>query len=98
MTWTQAQADTILLARVRALPPGIDYGAPWWRELDPVRAAVLVNIAYNFGVTGLMAFHKMLAAAQAGDWDTAGAEIVDSQIAPNRARRLSVQMETGVAV
>ncbi len=64
--------------------------------LDPVRQNVLLNIAYNTGVNGLMLFRHMLAACARGDFVTAAAEIRNSQLAPGRALRLAKQMERGV--
>src|ERR1039458_3658844 len=36
---------------------------------DNVRWCVLVAMAFNMGINGLLQFHNMLAAVQAGDWD-----------------------------
>lgn len=62
------------------------------------RGAVLLDMAYNMGVAGLMNFHHMLAAVQAGDWKTAAAEMLNSTWAKqvkNRAYRLAAVMENG---
>ena len=64
--------------------------------LDDVRQSVILNIAYNVGVNGLMLFRHMLAAAARGDFETAAAEIRNSQLAPGRAARLAKQMQKGV--
>ncbi len=64
--------------------------------LDNVRQTVILNIAYNAGVNGLMLFRHMLAACARGDFETAAAEIRNSQLAPGRAMRLAKQMQKGV--
>ncbi len=67
--------------------------------LSPVRYAVLINLAFNVGIQGLLGFRKMLAALQAGDYAEAARELLDSKYATQvgaRAKRLAVQLETGV--
>ena len=71
---------------------------PWAAQLDPVRFAVLQNMAFNMGIEGLCQFYHFLAAMQAGDWPQAGAEMLDSKWAkqvPERAGRLAKQVITG---
>lgn len=70
----------------------------WAVELGPERFSVLVNMAFQMGVEGLLAFKAMLACAQAGDYAGAAREMRDSRWAkqtPERADRLARQMETG---
>jgi lysozyme len=71
---------------------------PWLSTLDDVRAAVIVEMAVNMGVTKLRGFKKMLAACEKGDYATASAEMIDSawraQVGA-RAYRLAQQMATG---
>lgn len=62
---------------------------PWTLGLRPGPFRVLVDIAYNAGIEGLYGFHKMLGALQKGDLTTAAKEIVNSKLAPGRARRLA---------
>lgn len=72
---------------------------PMSHRVDDIRRAVLVNMAFNMGIKGLMGFTKMLAAVEAGDWDTAAQEMRNSKWATqvgDRAERLAVQMQTGV--
>jgi lysozyme len=39
---------------------------PWTSNLDDARLGVLINMTFNMGVRGLMAFEKMLAHVKAG--------------------------------
>lgn len=76
----------------------LDARLPWWRGLDDVRGAVLINMAYNLGGARLMGFVKMLAALRAGDYATAAAEGRDSQWftqVGGRGVRLMQSLETG---
>ena len=72
---------------------------PWSQGLDAVRFSALVNMTFNMGIGGLMAFKQFLAALQSGDYAEARDEMLDSkwamQVGP-RAQRLAIQIETGV--
>ncbi len=96
--WTQAQADAALAARVHALQGELDQALPWWRRLDDARQDVLVNMAYNLGLAGLLGFRSMLAACEAGRFGEAGRDMLRSAWARQvhgRALRLAAQMERG---
>lgn len=72
--------------------------SPQLAGLSEPRQVVLVCMAYQMGVDGLLAFKKMLAATSAGDYDTAAAEMLNSRWArqtPVRAQRMAAQMRTG---
>lgn len=68
---------------------------PVYNTLDDVRKIVLVNIAFNCGVAGLMGFRRMIAALNNDNFLEAGKEIRDSELAANRKERLAYLMETG---
>ena len=71
----------------------------WFPQLDDARRGVIVNMAYQLGLQGLMGFQSMLAAAARGDWPAASAAMLDSKWAlqtPARAQRLALQMTEGV--
>ena len=66
--------------------------------LDDARANVLVNMAFNMGVTGLMKFSKMFNALALTDYEQAAKEMLDSKWAKqvgDRAIELAEQMKTG---
>jgi lysozyme len=78
----------------------LDKSLPWWRKLDPVRQRVLVNMAFNLGMTGLLTFKNTLAAVQGGSYAAAAAGMLASKWATqvgDRAERLAEMMRTGVA-
>jgi len=67
-------------------------------ELDEVRQAVLVDMAFNLGRAGLASFQKMRAALALGDFERAAAEMLDSLWARQvgrRARELAEMIRTG---
>lgn len=72
--------------------------APWTASLDPVRFGALVNMSFQLGVDGLMAFTNTLAMLKAGDYPGAAAGMLQSRWAgqtPERAKRLAQQIITG---
>jgi len=59
----------------------------WYEGIDGVRQAVLIDMAYNLGVPGLLRFRRMLAALERGDFETAADEMLDSKWAKQVGRR-----------
>lgn len=72
---------------------------PWFGRLDDARRGALVNMSFQLGVSGLMAFQKMLAAMRDERWADAEVHALDSKWAkvdtPPRARRIARQLATG---
>lgn len=72
---------------------------PWFNELDEARKGVLMNMAFQMGVDGLLAFKNTLKLVQSKQWDKAADAMLQSKWAreqtPARAKRLSDQMRTG---
>jgi lysozyme len=72
---------------------------PWFVYLDSVRQGVLMNMAFQMGINGVMAFQQMLAKVQGGDYAAAADQMLQSKWAtqtPERANRLAKQMRDGV--
>lgn len=73
----------------------------WWAKgLDDPRMSVVVEIAFNAGLAGLLHFPKMLAALGAKNWQAAHDECLDSDAARELPARYNVLAEillTGVA-
>jgi lysozyme len=72
---------------------------PWFVHLDPARQGVLMNMAFQMGINGVMAFQQMLAKVQGGDYAAAADQMLQSKWAtqtPERANRLAKQMRDGV--
>jgi lysozyme len=71
---------------------------PWIDRLDDIRQRVLVDMCFNLGIDGLLAFKQTLAAIAGGDYDRAATEMLNSRWAAQvgeRARRLARMMRTG---
>jgi lysozyme len=96
---TDSEGDFLLEndidVRVRAL---VARYPSWFPVLDPVRQAVLVNMAF-MGLARLAGFTKMLSAIGRGDFETAADEMLASKWAQqtgHRAGELSAQMRSGL--
>lgn len=100
LQWTQQAADQQLDHDIDHVCGQMDVAMPWWRSLDDIRANVMVKMAYQLGIGGLLAFRQMLAHVRAEEWDLAKAAGLDSHWArsdsPARAKREMDELETGV--
>lgn len=78
----------------------LDKRLPWWRDLDPVRQRVLVNMCFNLGIGGLCGFVNTLAMIRTHRYTEASSNMLQSKWARQvgqRATRLSNMMRTGAA-
>ena len=99
LSWTQGQAEAALAADVDNVCAELDGRLPWWLGLDPPRADVIANMAFNMGVAKLQTFTNFLALVKAGQFSRAALDMLGTEWARQvgaRARRLSLQMSTGV--
>jgi lysozyme len=96
---TQAEAELLARNDIASVIAELDRRIPWWKTLDDVRQRVLVNMGFNLGVDGLMAFKNTLAAVQAGRYLDAAQGMMASKWAKqvgHRAERLALMMRDGV--
>lgn len=71
---------------------------PWFSELTDVRKMVIIDMAFNLGLTKLRKFRQMLSALGFGRYEMAAAAMLDStwaQQVGQRATRLAKMMRTG---
>ena len=95
---TREEAQYLLSNDVKRFEGGLDKRLPWWRELDDVRQRVILNMAFNMGVTGLLSFRNTLKAVKEGRYEDASRGMLKSKWAGqvgSRAKRLSKMMLTG---
>lgn len=62
---------------------------PWIVTLDQVSQNVLMNVAFNVGVVGLLKFKNFLSALKQGNNKIAAAELLDSEAGRKLNRRYS---------
>ena len=83
---------------IRIAEEELDQRIPWWRDLDDVRQEILLNMAFNLGVPGLMKFKNFLRALREGNYARASDEMLASKWAiqvGRRADELSRAMREG---
>ena len=76
----------------------LDQNVPWWRSMTDARQRALVNMCFNLGWPRLKGFKNMLAHLQAGDFERAAAEALDSRWARQvgeRAARIAALIREG---
>lgn len=98
---SKPEAMFLLGNDIAAAEQALDYNAPWWRGLDPVRQAVLVNMCFNMGWAKLSGFKNTLALIQSGSYGPASQAMLASAWAAQvgaRAQRLSAQMAAGTII
>lgn len=86
---TEPEAAVILTMRLTPLA-GLWEGIP---NLSPERKVVLVDMAYNLGVSKLMEFQKMFDAIQNENYEDAALEMLDSEWARQTGTRATEDAE-----
>lgn len=93
---TPDQSEQLLLGDIDAKMAELDEKLPWWRNLSEVRQRVILNMAFNLGVAGLLMFKNTLAAVLRSDYAAAARGMLASKWATQvgaRAERLAYMME-----
>ncbi len=92
------EADRLLTLMVGRCIDQLDTAIPWVVNLGNARESVLINMAYNMGLVGLLKFTKTLALIKSGDYPKAADEMLKSKWAAqvgHRAVELAEQMRSG---
>ena len=95
---TDAEAEFLLANDIERVTRDLTIRLPWFSDLDEPRQGALINMAFQLGVNGLLKFKRTLAHCEAGDWEKAEREALNSNWAkqtPNRAHRVTQQLRTG---
>jgi lysozyme len=95
---TLAEARMLLANDLADFRNGLLNALPWVARLDDVRQRVLIDMAFNLGLPGLLEFKRTLAAVEAGQYGRAAGMMLESRWASQvgqRARRLSQMMRDG---
>lgn len=95
---TKEESAYLLANDIAKVERELDSRLSWWRTINDARQAVLLGMAFQMGIGGLLGFKNTLKMIQAGDWQGAANGMLSSLWArqtPSRARRMSDQMRTG---
>ena len=94
---TMGEAAGLLLGRVESIERTL-LASRWYSGLNDARRAAILNVAYNCGVEGLLAFKRMIAALTLQDFASAAHELLDSDAArmlPARYQALAKTLREG---
>lgn len=101
LEWTEAQSDKQRDDDIAHATDGCRVHLnPWFDKLDEVRQAVLISMAFQMGINGLLDFVHMLGALRDQRWNAAAGEMLASKWAkqtPARAGRAARAIETGAS-
>lgn len=94
----KAEAMFMLRNDIVDIRRDLDWNIAWWKDLSEPRQRALTNMAFNMGWPRLSQFRRMLAALQAGDYETAAREALASRWAGQvgaRALRIATLFREG---
>lgn len=94
MVISEEAAKAQCKAEIRELEMNLHAVIDCWQGLNEPRQAVLVSMAYQMGLSGLLKFKNMLAAIQTQCWNDAAHEGLDSRWAKQTPERAGRQMKT----
>lgn len=98
LTWTDQQIDAAFMRDYDTATQGLLPALPWFPQLDEVRRAVLISMAFQMGVHGVLGFQHTLAAIRDQRWNDAAGGIRASTWYTQtqaRAERAARAIETG---
>jgi len=94
---SKAEAELLLIHRVEIITTKLTTYS-WYNHLSPNRKEVIVNMAYNLGINGMLEFKGMIWALTNSYWHGAANAMKDSMWysqTGNRAKRLYMKMWDG---
>lgn len=95
---SRAIADAILVEDLAVAERDLDKVAPWWRGLDPVRAAALLDLCFNLGRERFAQFAPTLDVIRLGDYAAAAKRLERTpwfKQTKTRAVRIVAMIATG---
>jgi len=95
---SQDEAEIMLSNDIRAVKVAVYSALPWVYSMDENRQMVILNMAYNLGIAGLLEFRRFLHSAEFREYQTAAKRMLESLWATqvgNRATYLAKVMESG---
>lgn len=86
------EAEYLLQEDLKRLDHKLDFHM-CYRTLDPIRKAIILDMAYNLGYVGIMSFKRMWAALANKDYEEAAKEGLDSRWRNQVGKRAVTLME-----
>ncbi len=97
---TEDEVDELLVKDAAEVQLALGHSLVLLARLNDVRRVVLLAMAFQLGVVGVLKFTRTLAAIDESRWDDASASLLNSLWArqtPARAQRMAEAMRTGDA-
>ena len=96
--FSREESRKVLQMRMGKFIDELSQSIPAYCSVSSIRKIVLLDMAYNLGISRLLRFKKMIAALDRRDFKLAAKEMLDSTYArqvKGRAKRNAYMMETG---
>ena len=95
---TDEEINYLLMNDIKEKASQLTANLPWWKSLDEVRRRVILNMAFNLGIAGLLKFKNTLRFIETGNYTQAARNMEQSlwyKQVGKRAKRLVYMMEYG---
>lgn len=95
---TEKEAEMLLDNEILDKIQQLNEKLPWWSTLDQVRRTVVLAMAFQLGIDGLLGFKNTLELLRNGKWSEASAQMLESKWAeqtPARAKRMADAIRSG---
>ena len=84
---SEIEAGWLLTGDIEQAYGDVSENLDYFRKLDPVRSDVIINMAFNLGISRFLKFQRMHAAMRTKDYTRAAHEMLDSTWATQVGRR-----------
>lgn len=96
--WPIERAEKELGEELRRIFMGLNAYWSWWNDLDDVRQAAMVSMAYVLGISGLAKWKNTLRAMEAGRWEEVAQALLGSLwqkqlLAAQKGKRKTTRVE-----
>lgn len=84
---TEEEAMILLHNDISEVKSGLKDKYNWFDDLDEKRQSVIINMAFNLGMSGFGKFKKMISAIESFDWNEASVQMTNSRWATQVGKR-----------
>lgn len=95
---TQDESRYLLANDIKKFTDSVAKALPFYNDLNDARKGVLIGMAFQMGLNGLLQFKNTLQLMKLGNYEEASKGMLNSLWArqtPERAKRMAQQMATG---
>jgi lysozyme len=98
LVWDDNMVDDALQLDIATATQGCEDNIPCFNSLNDARQGVLIGMAFQMGVQGLLGFTTFLGLVNSGQFTAAAEDLRNTRWAhqtPTRANRMATQMDSG---